>query len=75
MRRIDEGQLIGRFVEGADRSQSVSFPERLDDYIGEDNPVRVKAGLSRDRRDASRREGSAGPAAGPERGREVLAAG
>jgi transposase len=41
MRRIDEGQPMSRFVEGADRSQSVLFPERLDDYIGEDNPVRV----------------------------------
>ena len=30
-----------RFVEGVDRSQSVLFPERLDEYIDEDNPVRV----------------------------------
>lgn len=30
-----------RFVEGEDRSQSILFPERLDDYIEEDNPVRV----------------------------------
>jgi transposase len=30
-----------RFVEGEDRSQSVLFPERLDDYICEENPVRV----------------------------------
>ncbi|MBT8044897.1 MAG: IS1182 family transposase [Verrucomicrobiae bacterium] len=30
-----------RFVEGVDREQSTLFPERLDDYIGEDNPVRV----------------------------------
>jgi len=30
-----------RFVEGADRSQSTLFPERLDNYVGEDNPVRV----------------------------------
>lgn len=30
-----------RFVEGVDRSQSVLFPERLEDYIDEDNPVRV----------------------------------
>jgi transposase len=29
-----------RFVEGEDRSQSTLFPERLDDYIAEDNPVR-----------------------------------
>jgi hypothetical protein len=30
-----------RFVEGEDRSQSTLFPERPDDYVGEDNPVRV----------------------------------
>ena len=30
-----------RYVEGEDRSQSTLFPERLDDYIAEDNPVRV----------------------------------
>ena len=30
-----------RFVESEDRSQSTLFPERLDDYIAEDNPVRV----------------------------------
>ena len=30
-----------RYVEGENRSQSTLFPERLDDYIGEDNPVRV----------------------------------
>ena len=30
-----------RFVEGVDRGQGTLFPERLDDYIGEDNPVRV----------------------------------
>jgi transposase len=30
-----------RFVEGEDRSQGTLFPERLDDYICEDNPVRV----------------------------------
>ena len=30
-----------RFVEGEDRSQSILFPERLDDYIDEENPVRV----------------------------------
>lgn len=32
---------MNRFVEGEDRSQSTLFPERLDDYIEEDNPVRV----------------------------------
>jgi transposase len=30
-----------RFVEGEDRSQSTLFPERLEDYISEDNPVRA----------------------------------
>ena len=30
-----------RFIEGEDRSQSTLFPERLDDYITEDNAVRV----------------------------------
>jgi transposase len=30
-----------RYVEGENRSQSTLFPESLDDYIAEDNPVRV----------------------------------
>jgi len=30
-----------RFVEGADRGQSTLFPESLEDWIDEDNPVRV----------------------------------
>ena len=30
-----------RFIEGEDRSQSTLFPERLEDYVDEDNPVRV----------------------------------
>ncbi len=30
-----------RFVEGVNRGQSTLFPERLEDWIGEDNPVRV----------------------------------
>ena len=30
-----------RFIEGEDRNQSTLFPEALDDYIAEDNPVRV----------------------------------
>ena len=32
---------MGRFVEGEDRSQSTLLPERLDDYVTEDNPVGV----------------------------------
>ena len=30
-----------RFVEGADRSQITLFPECLEDWIDDDNPVRV----------------------------------
>jgi transposase len=30
-----------RFVEGLDRSQSTLFPESLEDWVGESNPVRV----------------------------------
>jgi hypothetical protein len=32
---------MGRFVEGTDRGQSILFPECLEDWIGENNPVRV----------------------------------
>jgi transposase len=32
---------VGRFVEGEDRRQSLLLPESLDDYVTEDNPVRV----------------------------------
>ena len=32
---------MGRFVEGTDRGQSTLFPECLEDWIGENNPVRV----------------------------------
>ena len=30
-----------RFVEGVDRGQTTLFPECLEDWIGEDNPVRM----------------------------------
>ena len=30
-----------RFIEGECRTQAVLFPEKLDDWIGEDNPVRA----------------------------------
>jgi transposase len=32
---------MGRFVEGSDRSQTTLFPACLDDWMDEDNPVRV----------------------------------
>jgi transposase len=34
-------RVMKRYIDGEDRTQSVLFPERLDDWIGEDNPVRV----------------------------------
>lgn len=30
-----------RFNEGADRGQALLLPERVEDYVGPDNPVRV----------------------------------
>jgi transposase len=30
-----------RFIEGDERTQSVLFPDRLDDWVAQDNPVRV----------------------------------
>src|SRR5262245_32949471 len=35
------GDQMGRFVEGTDRVQNTLFPECLEDWIGEENPVRV----------------------------------
>ena len=30
-----------RFIEGIDREQGLLFPNYLDDFVGEDNPVRA----------------------------------
>jgi transposase len=32
---------MNRFIEGFDRSQATLFPDRLEDWVDEDNPVRV----------------------------------
>ena len=32
---------MSKFIEGQDRSLGTLFPERLDDYVEEDDPVRV----------------------------------
>ena len=32
---------MNRFIEGTDRSQVTLFPDRLEDWIDEDNPIRV----------------------------------
>ena len=34
-------RCVSRYIDGQDRTQSVLFPERLDDWVEEDNPVRV----------------------------------
>ena len=34
-----------RFIEGVDRNQSTLFPERLEDFIAEDNPVELSTCL------------------------------
>ena len=36
---------MGRFIEGVDRTQVMLLPETIDDYVGEDNPVRVEVML------------------------------
>jgi transposase len=38
---ISGGLLMGRFVEEQDRRQDFLLPASLDDYVAEDNPVRV----------------------------------
>ena len=35
------GWLMSGFIEGENRYQVTLFPERLDDFIGEDSAVRV----------------------------------
>lgn len=32
---------MGRFIEGADRTQATLLPEAIDDYVAEHNPVRI----------------------------------
>ncbi len=32
---------MGRFIDEADRSQGILLPETIDEYVGEENPVRV----------------------------------
>jgi hypothetical protein len=39
--RTDEQKQMRRFVEGMDRGQATLFPECLEDWIDENNPVRV----------------------------------
>ena len=38
---LSGGTRVKRFVEGRDRAQLMLLPECLDDFVGEDNPVRV----------------------------------
>jgi hypothetical protein len=32
---------MGRFIEGADRRQATLLPDTIEDYVSEENPVRV----------------------------------
>lgn len=32
---------MNRFIQGGDRTQGILLPEQLDDYVTEENPVRV----------------------------------
>ena len=32
---------MGQFIEGVDRHQTMLLPECLEDYVGEDSPVRA----------------------------------
>jgi hypothetical protein len=34
---------VKRFAEGRDRRQGVLLPEYLDDYVSEENPVRLSS--------------------------------
>ena len=40
MRQL-RGFMMKRFIEGVDRHQVTLFPEQLEDWVGDDNPVRV----------------------------------
>ena len=35
------GHVMKRFIEGQERDQATLFPECLEDWVDEDNPVRV----------------------------------
>jgi len=39
--QLQAGACMKRFMEGRDRDQATLFPQRLDEAIGADNPVRV----------------------------------
>jgi transposase len=40
--RVDKREVrMGRFIEGADRQQATLLPDTIEDYVGEENPVRV----------------------------------
>jgi transposase len=41
VRNLLQRDSMTRFIVGDDRSRSTMFPERLDDYLAEDNPVRA----------------------------------
>ncbi len=48
------------FIEGENRNQATLFPDRLDDYITDDNAVRIFATYYRPRRHLREYEGVGG---------------
>ena len=38
---VVRGALMTRFIEGLGRTQTALLPECVDDYVGEDSPVRA----------------------------------
>ncbi len=40
-RKLEREDWMGRFIEGADRTQMTLLPDAIDDYVSADNPVRV----------------------------------
>jgi hypothetical protein len=46
---------MGRYVEGRDRQQVTLLPECLEDYIAEENPVRVVEAFVEEPRSAGTR--------------------
>lgn len=48
---------MARLVEHEDRNQVVLLPERLDDFVAEDKPVRVVDALVSEQVDAMKKNG------------------
>jgi transposase len=65
------GDPMRRIVEGVDRSQTTLFAESLDDWVDENNPVRVIEALRRCARSAGAGLGGVVPGTQPERSKTL----